>query len=419
MSVEQFIKEQLQSMVGISDDSIGEYVREPDKKSKNAGNLVEKLVGALYNEESTARKGRKSRKRKDSDSGDEKPTKSAKSRESDDEEAELKPAIAELAALAELINKKEQERARNAGDTHKNDGGSTSKVHSCSNNRWNPLGFFLNNWCVNGDPQQPLDPTSVQKNSEKLSRNVRETDVSYWINLAAEAKQNGDEFNVKMAAGMAFHTEQQNRLIRMLSRKSEPEKSNVNSEITLHRGFYLDDALKMDKTITLPTKKCFMLGQVITIDECSKWTSEKFDTHTRQLALSVFDKIAEVDDEFYSYSAKPKPVCYIYVGHEFFRTFANVILAGFGQKDSNNLASRVIGHVRSVFANKLTRVRVKLEETHGTKWCEQQAKKLKTVLETTERQFQWLPFQGMLKLEEPTPSLIPEDECEEYEFPDE
>uniref|UniRef100_A0A8R1E1W4 RNA helicase n=1 Tax=Caenorhabditis japonica TaxID=281687 RepID=A0A8R1E1W4_CAEJA len=184
MSVEQFINDQLHSIVGISDRTICQYVHALAKKSRNAGDLVEKLrdsgdfpisaaiqnfaqqlmdrmprvsvaqkqrgpsaqelaeqelkrlnraVGVIHEEQQAVKKGRNSRKRKESSSDDEapqksqKPTKSAARKEESDDsdieaiDAKLDADIAERDALAARINKKEKERTRNVMEKKRDD----------------------------------------------------------------------------------------------------------------------------------------------------------------------------------------------------------------------------------------------------------------------------------------------------------
>uniref|UniRef100_A0A8R1HLX6 Uncharacterized protein n=1 Tax=Caenorhabditis japonica TaxID=281687 RepID=A0A8R1HLX6_CAEJA len=200
------------------------------------------------------------------------------------------------------------------------------KIMSSVNNRWHPYHFYKNNLIAGGES---VDSTTMEKQAEKIGRNVKKTDVGFWIDLATEAKKENNSLLEKMAAGMSFHCLQQNRLIRLQSKQNSEEKKN-ESEVLQQRGFFLDDASAQDETITLPNGKQFKITDIITVDDTSNWTSTKFDAHTRLLALKVFDVVAEFDTEFFAYSGKPKPLNYIYVGHDFFRIFASKLNFSYG-----------------------------------------------------------------------------------------
>lgn len=110
-----------------------------------------------------------------------------------------------------------------------------------------------------------------------------------------------------MALGMAFTTAmvsnfqkfrklkkirfQANKQHRKISRKAE----KITEPITTNKAFSIDSAEKFDRALTLPSRKWFMISDVVTDGDVSNWSTANLVTLVRALARTVFDKVCLVE----------------------------------------------------------------------------------------------------------------------------
>ncbi|EGT41181.1 hypothetical protein CAEBREN_04743 [Caenorhabditis brenneri] len=196
-----------------------------------------------------------------------------------------------------------------------------------SHGKWNPLSFAKKCFfdMKNG---VPLSRAECEEASKALTRNNREVDYYPYLELA-QRFHNKDSDMQNVCFGLAFST--------------------MMVPVIDGNGFSLDQAIRNEDHIKLPSGYSFRMSSLITSHQASKWTSSKFQESSKSLLRVAFKKLASHDYYFAAYSPTEYSTSGYYpLGEQFYKSVSKFICCGFKQEFSLELESKCCGMAREV-----------------------------------------------------------------------
>ncbi|UMM31862.1 hypothetical protein L5515_005888 [Caenorhabditis briggsae] len=120
---------------------------------------------------------------------------------------------------------------------------------------------------------------------------------------------------------------------------------------------------KFESVIELPSRRTFLMSQLITAGQASKFTSTDFLEHAKGLYRVTFKKLASMDEYFAVYTASTySSLGYRPFGGSFFTQTAKFVCDGFGQEFTEDLEASCTCAAREVLINLIDRIRKELKK---------------------------------------------------------